>query len=75
MTQAIDMRRTEEASVTDRRAMVHNLDEGIVFVGDGGVVNVDETVGAARKEAGRYGGVKANFCNIVAVAFGVLEER
>ena len=47
MAQAIDMRRAEESGMTDGGAMVHDLDKGVVFISDCGIVGVDKAVGAA----------------------------
>ncbi len=47
MAQGEYVRTCEKSGAADGGAMVHDLDEGIVFVGNGGVVDVDKAIGAA----------------------------
>ena len=47
VTQAVDMRSCKKSGTADGGAVVHDLHEGIIFVGYGGVVNVEQAVGAA----------------------------
>ena len=54
--------------------MILHLEQGVVFVGDGRVVYVDEAVGAAGEEE-TGGGVELQVCDVVVVAFGVGLDR
>ncbi len=55
--------------------MVLYLDESVVFVGNGDIVDVDEAVGAAGEEACWQSGMELHFRYIVVVAFDVLLQR
>ena len=43
--------------MVDRGTVVQDLEQGVVFVGHGGVVDVDQAVGAAGEEVVGVGGV------------------
>lgn len=75
MAQGKEVRAGKEAGAVDRTAVVLHLDEGVVFVGDGGVVDVDEAVGAAGEEAARLRGVESQVRYVVVVAFDVVLQR
>ena len=75
MAQGEDVRGGQEAGAADRAAVVLDLDEGVVFVGDEDVVDVDEAVGAAGEETSWLGGVESHFCDVVVVAFDVVLQR
>lgn len=65
----------EEAGVVDGAAVVLHLEESVVFVGDGDVVDVDEAVGATGEETSWQGGMELHLCYIVVVAFDVVLQR
>lgn len=55
--------------------MVEDLDQGIIFVGDGGVIEIDQAVGTTRKQAGRLGRMEYQVRDIVTVTFDILKQR
>ena len=61
----------QESGVVDGAAVVLHLEESVVLVCDGGVVDVDEAVGAAGEETLVLSGVELQVCYVVVVAFGV----
>ena len=65
----------QEAGVVDGAAVVLHLDEGVVFVGDGDVVEVDEAVGAAGEETAWLRGMEVQRCYVVVVAFDVVLQQ
>ena len=75
MAQGENVRGGQEAGAADRAAVVLDLDEGVVFVGDGDVVDVNEAVGTAGEETSWLGGVESHFCDVVVVAFDVVLQR
>ena len=52
--------------------MILHLDEGVVFVGNRNVVNVDEAVSATGEETSWQSGMELHFCYIVVVAFDII---
>lgn len=65
----------KEGGVGDGAAVVLHLQQGVVFVGDGGVVDVDEAVGAAGEETVGQARVELQRRHVIVVAFDVALQR
>ena len=58
MTQGVYLCIGKEAGMADRGAVIDDMYQCVVFVYNGGIVDVDESVHASRKQAGWVGRVE-----------------